>query len=131
MTYVVLGRIGAIVQQLTRHQNKARCAITALKSTAFDERFLHGIEPAVGCMFDGANISAVRKHREIKATRYRSAVDKYSAATTQPLRTTFARAGQPALLQHFDEVLVRTNLRTNRFAVEFELYGSSLIHSGL
>ncbi len=119
---LVVVRIGMLLEQLARHQDEAGRAEAALGRAAFEEGLLHRDQLAVrGECSTVTTVLAVGEGREIETTRHRRAVDQHRAAAAQALRAAFARAEQvEALLQHFDEILVRRDLGADLLAVEGE-----------
>src|SRR5687767_3824770 len=113
-----------LVEELARHEHKARRAEAALEGRALDEGFLHRIK--LSAFFDRPHFSALGELREIQAARYRGAVDEHGAAPAQPLAAALARAEQAEVLaQNLDQRLVRGDLRLDGLAVQLEVNGSS------
>src|SRR5436190_20601766 len=119
----VFVRIGMLVQQLARHQDEPRRAEAALEAAAFDERFLHRVEPAA--ILDGRYLAALGERSQIQTAGHGTAVDEHRAAAAQALPAALARAEQAeGVLQNLDQRLVRRHLRLDRLAVQAESDGS-------
>src|SRR5438105_10329615 len=119
MADVVLARVRVLGQELARHQDEAGRAEAALERGALDERLLHFVERRAA--LDRLDLRAFGERREIKAAGHGDAVDEHRAAAAQPLAAAFARAVQAELLaQHFDQRLVRRDLRLDALAVQRE-----------
>ena len=120
MMYLILARLGDLVQQLARHQDEARGAEAALEGGALDERILHRVERVAA--FYGLYFLVFSKNSQIKASGDGSAVDQHGAAAAQALSAALARAVEAErVAQHLDQVLVRRHLRRHGLAVQAEL----------
>src|SRR2546428_7946650 len=115
---VVVG-LGVLLEQLARHQDEPRRAEAALQAAAFNERFLHRVEPAA--ILDGRYFAAFGERGEIQTAGHGASVDEYRAAAAQALPAALARAEEAeCALQNLDQRLVRRHLRLHRLAVQAE-----------
>src|SRR5439155_508004 len=100
----VVVRLGVLLEQLARHEDEPRRAEAALQAAAFDERFLHRVEPAAG--LDGRYFAALGERSEIQAAGHGVAIDEDRAAAAQALPAAFARAEEAeCVLQNLDQRL--------------------------
>src|SRR6266481_8064372 len=113
-------------EQLFDHQHKARRTETALERAFLDECLLDRIEYAVAVkVFDCFNGSAIRKRRKEQAAGDRAAVDDQGAAPAQSLAAALACAVETELVaHHFEQAVMRGDLRRHLFAIEAEGDGS-------
>src|SRR5688572_28240619 len=115
----VLVRIWMLVEQLARHQHETRRAEPALEGGALDERLLNRVERLPG--FNRGNLRALRHGGEVEAAGDCGAVDEHRAAAAKALTAALARAVQAErVADHFDQRLVRRDLRRDRLAVQLE-----------
>src|SRR5436190_21750396 len=120
MAYLVFARIRMLVEKLPRHQDEARRAEAALEGGPLDECFLHGVE--LSRALYGLYMCALGERREVQTARHRRAVDEHRAATAEALPAALARPVQTErVAPHFDQRLVRRDLRLDRLAVQSKL----------
>src|SRR5262249_19953852 len=128
MADLILVGIGMRVEQLRRHQQKARRAVAALESAGLDECLLHRAEclrALIRERFDRLHLGAVDKSSQVEAAGHCCAVHQHGAATAHSLPTALARAHEIELaLQYFDEIVVRLDVRRNLLAIEDEADGA-------
>src|SRR5204862_4193372 len=100
-------------------QNETRRTEAALKRSGLDEGLLHGIE--LPALLDRLHARAIGKRREVQATGNGSSIHQHGAAATKPLAAALTRAVEAkGVAQHFNQRLVRRDLRLDALAVERE-----------
>ena len=96
---LVVADIGLALQHAGRQHQKAGRAEAALQAVMLHEGALQRIElVAVRQAFDGADLLAVRLHREHQARAHRLAVDEHRAGAADAVLAADMRAGLPAIL---------------------------------
>src|SRR5262245_8436918 len=97
-----------LLEQLARHQHKARRAESALGRAGLQKGFLHWAELAIRReVLDSRDLLAVGECREIEAARHGGAVDKHRAAAAQALRAALARTEEiEPVAQQFEDSLM-------------------------
>src|SRR5712671_6085427 len=110
------------VEQLLDHQHEARRTETALERAVLDARLLDRVEHVVAVeIFNGLHHGAVREGSKVQAARHRAAVDDQGAAPAQSLAAALAGAIETEIVaHHFEQAVVRGDLRRNLFAIERE-----------
>src|SRR5437667_6065307 len=124
MADLILIRIGMGVEQLRRHQQKARRAVAALEGARLDECLLYGAErlrPRIRERLARLHIGRFDKGSQVEAAGHCCAVHQHGAAAAHALSAALARAHEIEFpLQHLNEVVVRLDLGRNLLAVEGE-----------
>src|SRR5260370_88081 len=129
---IIVG-VRMLVQQLLDHQHEAGRTETALERAVLNECLLDRVEHVVAVeVFNRLHHGAVREGRKVQAARDCAAVDDQGAAPAQSLAAALAGAIETEIVaHHFEQAVVRGDLRRNLFAVEREGDGAGGSHAAL
>ena len=133
--HVLVADVGVLLQRVHRQHQEARRAEAALQAVMRDERALQRMQRAVlRQSLDGADLLALRLHREHQARAHRLVADDDGAGAADAVLAADVRAGQPAILaDRVDQRLARLDADVVLAAVdgerEVDFFGHVQIHA--